>query len=504
MFMRKNSPGTMSTGDAASILAALNKSQAIIQFKPDGTILTANDLFLKVMGYSLDQIQGKHHSMFAESGAQNTDAYRNFWNSLRQGNHQSALYRRYANGGREVWLQASYNPIVNSKGEVERVIKFATDVTEETLRVANYEGQVTAISKSQAVIEFEPDGTIITANKNFLNALGYDLSEIQGRHHSMFIKKGEADLPEYKRFWEALRKGEFQAAEYLRIGKGGREVWIQASYNPILDPNGQVFKVVKFATDRTERVVARREGERVGALVDQNLGKILQSVSVANEQAVAASDASEQTLEMVQAVASASEELDASAREISQSMTISRNEVDRAMSETAAADSATTQLSDAASAMTKIVELIQDIAGQINLLALNATIEAARAGDAGKGFAVVASEVKGLASQVARATDQISTEITSMQTISGTVVDGLLSIRTAVEAVEGSVTNVAGAVEEQSATTREIASNLQSAAQAVSNITSKLETISDSVGSARTLADEGVTLYRSLDKKKAA
>ncbi|MDF1750521.1 MAG: PAS domain-containing methyl-accepting chemotaxis protein, partial [Alphaproteobacteria bacterium] len=449
MFIRKSAPGTISPGAAAAILAALDKSQAIIQFKPDGTILTANDRFLTIMGFNLGQIQGKHHSMFAEPGAQNTDAYRTFWDSLRKGDHQSSRYRRFGNGGREVWLQATYNPILNSKGEVERVVKFATDVTEETLHMANYEGQVTAISKSQAVIEFETDGTIITANKNFLDALGYTLSEVQGRHHSMFVSKSDFDHPNYKRLWDSLRKGEFQAAEYLRIGKAGQEVWIQASYNPIFNPNGEVFKIVKFATDITDQVLARKEAARVGALVDGNLDKILKSVSDANKQAISASGASEQTLEMVQAVASASEELDASAREISQSMSLSRSEVDRAMMETSAADTATQQLTDAASSMTTIVALIQDIAGQINLLALNATIEAARAGDAGKGFTVVASEVKGLASQVAKATGQISAEITGMQTISGGVVDRLHAIRSAVEAVEGSVTNVAGAVEEQ-------------------------------------------------------
>ncbi len=503
-FGRRAGKGKLdSPAESRAMMTALERSQAVIQFNLDGTIITANENFLQTMGYSLAEIQGQHHRMFVEPGYETSAEYESFWQSLRSGAFQSARYKRVAKGGREIWLQASYNPIVGADGKPVKIVKFATDITEETLRNADQAGQVSAISKSQAVIEFELDGTIITANENFLNAMGYALREVQGQHHRIFVDPKDAAKPEYQAFWDRLRRGEYQAAEYRRLGKGGKEVWIQASYNPILDPNGKVFKIVKFATDITAQVRARQEAERVGQAVDQNLEKILGSVGSANSQSAAATSASGQTLETVQAVASSTEELEASSREISQSMTLSKTEVDRAMQEAAGADESTQKLTAAAESMNSIVEIIQDIAAQINLLALNATIEAARVGDAGKGFAVVASEVKILANQVAKATEQISSEIAGMQTVSSDVVARLGTIKQAVEGVESSVTGVAGAVEEQSATTREIASNMQQAAWAVQEVNTKLETISQAVHDADGLAKEGIEMYRELRSQDA-
>ena len=490
--------------DTKSMLAALDRSQAVIEFKPDGTIITANENFIATMGYSLEEIRGQHHRMFAEPDYGRSQEYERFWETLRRGEFQSGRYKRLAKGGREIWLQASYNPIIGAGGKVAKVVKFASDITEETLRSADHAGQVAAVSKSQAVIEFELDGTIITANENFLNAVGYALHEVQGKHHKLFVDPAEAGRPEYQAFWDRLGRGEYQAAEYRRLGKGGKEIWIQASYNPILDPSGKPFKVVKYATDITAQVHARQEAERVGQAVDQNLEKILGSVGEANNQSFAATNASGQTLDTVQTVASATEELEASSREIAQSMTTSKTEVERVIEEANGADESTQKLSSAAESMNSIVEIIQDIAEQINLLALNATIEAARAGDAGKGFAVVASEVKNLANQVAKATEQISGEISGIQAVSSDVVERLRGIKQAVEAVESSVTGVAGAVEEQNATTREIASNMQAAATAVQNINTTLGSISSAVGAADGFAKEGIEMYRELQSQTAA
>jgi methyl-accepting chemotaxis protein len=465
------------------ILSALNRSQAVIQFKTDGTIITANKNFLAAMGYTLEEIKGQHHSMFVEEVYKNSTEYKQFWVSLNEGKFQSAEYKRIGKGGKEIWIQASYNPIMNATGKVVKVVKYATDITQQTLQNADYKGQINAIEKSQAVISFKLDGTILDANDNFLNTVGYSLEEIQGQHHRMFVEPKDRESQEYADFWASLRSGEFQTAEYKRLGKGGKEVWIQASYNPIFDPEGRPFKIVKFASDITQQVINRQKATKVGDIVDENLGKILEAVVAVNTQSATAAEASNETLQMVESIASASEEFQASVTEIARSMTASQDDVRKAIEESRTADDLTQKLTEQALSMDSVVSVIQDIAGQINLLALNATIESARAGEAGKGFAVVASEVKALANQVGSATEKISGEISGMQSICTSVVDNLTSIRKAVESVESSVTSVSGAVEEQTAASGEISSNIQAAASAVNNVNSNLGSISHAVGS---------------------
>ncbi len=239
-----------------SQLSAISKSQAVIEFSLDGSILTANENFLRTIGYSLDEIKGRHHSMFAEPAYAQSLEYRHFWEKLGRGEFDAGQYKRIAKGGREVWIQASYNPVLDLHGKPIKVVKYATDISEAKLRNADFEGQLNAVSKSQAVIEFKLDGTILTANDNFLRALGFTLDEIKGRHHSMFAEPAYAQSLEYRHFWDKLGRGEFDAGQYKRIGKGGKEIWIQASYNPILDMNGRPFKVVKYATDVTAEVNA--------------------------------------------------------------------------------------------------------------------------------------------------------------------------------------------------------------------------------------------------------
>ena len=234
-------------------IEAINKSQAVIEFNMDGTIITANEHFLNAMGYTLQEVQGQHHSMFVEPEYRASTEYRMFWEALNRGEFDVKEYKRIAKGGREVWNQASYNPILDFNGKPFKVVKFATDITQQKLESAENQGKIDSISKSQAVIEFNMDGTIITANDNFLNAMGYSLQEVQGQHHSMFVEPEHKASTEYRMFWEGLNRGEFDAKEYKRVGKNGKEVWIQASYNPILDLNGKPFKVVKYATDITKQ-----------------------------------------------------------------------------------------------------------------------------------------------------------------------------------------------------------------------------------------------------------
>ncbi|MGB0717611.1 MAG: methyl-accepting chemotaxis protein, partial [Phycisphaerae bacterium] len=251
-----------STTELVAKVDALDKSQATIEFEPDGTIITANDNFCAAMGYRLEEIQGQHHSMFADPDFARSSEYKEFWATLRTGKFSQGEFQRFGKGGREIWIQASYNPILDMNGNPFKVVKYATDITAQKRQSADFEGQMNAVSKAMAVIEFNLDGTIINANENFLNTVGYSLSEIQGQHHRMFVETGYAGSAEYRTFWERLNQGIYDAGEYKRVGKGGKEIWIQASYNPILDANGNPFKVVKYANDVTDQVLSRMQSEQ--------------------------------------------------------------------------------------------------------------------------------------------------------------------------------------------------------------------------------------------------
>jgi methyl-accepting chemotaxis protein len=421
----------------AGRIAAIDRAQAVIEFELDGTIVAANRNFLNALGYEFDEIQGRHHGMFVSPDERESEAYRAFWASLNRGEYQSGEYKRFGKNGREVWILASYNPILDN-GRPFRVVKFASDVTEQKLRNAYVSGQIQAIEKAQAVIEFNLDGAIETANENFLRAVGYSLAEIRGRHHGIFVDAAERDSAAYREFWNDLNRGRYHAGEYRRIGKGGREVWIQASYNPILDLNGKPFRVVKYATDITPRILARKKSERVAALLSS--------------------------------VAAGAEELNASIREISEAMSKSRAAANDVATRVVAADEQAKRLKDAADAMSGIVEIIGKITDQINLLALNATIESARAGEAGRGFAVVASEVKSLAAQAKSATDKIAAEIGTLNGVSNEVVTALVDIRESIHNVANYVTATAAAVEQQGDVTSEMSGSMQRAAVEAADI----------------------------------
>jgi methyl-accepting chemotaxis protein len=459
-------------------LKALDRSQAVIEFDMNGMVVTANENFLRALGYTLSEIKGKHHSMFVAPAERDSAEYQRFWQNLRDGQFQAGEYKRIGKGGREVWIEASYNPILDRTGKPTTVVKFAADVSERKAIYADLLGQVNAINKSQATIAFDLDGNILEANEAFLNALGYRLDEIKGRHHRMFVDRAYAESADYAEFWRKLRRGEFQSGQYKRLGKNGREVWIEASYNPILDLNGRPYKVVKFATDVTKQVELLQS---LKTIIDTNFGEIDKALEASSLRSHEAATAVGETSSNVQTMASAAEELAASVAEISESMARSRGATDTAFDQVGRAGGSTERLTQAAVAMGGIVGLIQSIAGQINLLALNATIESARAGEAGRGFAVVANEVKNLANQAAKATEQIAREIDGIQAISRDVVGALGEIRTTIETVRGNVTASAAAVEEQSTVTREMSSNMQSAASGVSFVSSALGGITAAV-----------------------
>ena len=486
-------------------VTAIGRSQATVEFDLEGRILAANQNFLDVVGYSLDEVRGQHHRMFMDPETARSGEYARFWDRLGKGEFESGEYKRIAKGGREVWLLASYNPILDMDGRPFKVIKYATEVTEGKLRNAEYEGKVAAISRAQAVVEFDLQGRILHANRNFLDLMGYSLEEARGQHHRVFVEKDEAASAEYMGFWERLGRGEFDSGEYKRVTKGGREVWLQATYNPILDMDGRPFKVVKFATDITDTKI--RNGEYQGKdlainraqaviefdlegqilsanenfqrtlgysareLVGQHhsmlctgdyvtsaeyrdfwlrlrkgeyltgrfhrIGKFGRNVwiqatynpifdmrgepfkvvkyahditdQVQLEQLLAA-----KTREMndaINALTGSIDEITVSAQQASTLAGETQQNAQEGYEELRKSIEAIDLIEKSSDQIAAIVNVIGEIAGQTNLLAFNASIEAARAGEHGVGFSVVAGEVRKLAERSSDAAREITSLI---------------------------------------------------------------------------------------------
>ena len=466
-------------GGDREIVEALERSQAVIEFTPEGEILRANDNFLKALGYEMGEIRGRRHAIFVPEEERGGADYAEFWRDLARGVFRTAEFRRVRKDGRSVFIQASYNPIKNRRGEVVKVIKFATDITEATEKRADLQSQLAAVGRSNAMIEFKPDGTILTANENFLATLGYQLDEIVGRHHSIFVPKTEREAESYSRFWTELASGQFKTAEFERIAKSGESVFIQASYSPVINARGDVYKVVKVAADVTASVKERRARQGVVAAMAERIAEIAAASSQSSQRAAAASRATEEASSNVQAVASGAEELASSIAEISRQVGEASTISGQAVEKTEGADAVMKRLEAAGGSIGQVVNLITDIAEQTNLLALNATIEAARAGDAGKGFAVVASEVKSLAEQTAKATNQISQQIADIQSGSSEAAGAMGEIRQVIDMLSDISAGISAAVEEQSAVTQDISGNMATAAQGVETVNAAITDIAD-------------------------
>lgn len=472
------------THDTDGLMQAINNSFACIEFDPNGIVLTANDLFLNVMGYTLPEVQGRHHRMFVSDDFANSLPYKRFWEELNQGKEQTREFKRIKKTGAPVWIRASYMPLRDRGGHVVKIMKMAQDSTSDRLAFVDLEGKVNAISKSQAMIEFNLDGTVITANDNFLSAMGYSLSEIQGQHHSMFVEDAFKRSTEYRQFWEKLNRGEYEVAEYKRIGKGGREVWIQASYNPIFDINNKPCKVVKYATDITNKIKVIEELSLASSQAASSAQQLMASATQlatnsrqTTEQSHEATRTAENVAKGVDVVATNTEEMQASIKEIARNAT----EASKMSSETKSQAQATNQtiqkLGDSSKEIGNVIKVISSIAQQTNLLALNATIEAARAGDAGRGFAVVANEVKELAKQTAKATEEITNKIGAIQADSQAAVQAISGISQSIERLNGIAGAIAASVEEQAATTSEVARVVKESNTGVQKITSNVRTV---------------------------
>ena len=538
--------------DAKAILAALDRSQAIIQFDLGGTILDANDNFCAAVGYQRAEIVGRHHRMFVDPAEAESAEYREFWARLGRGEFDRRQYRRLGKGGREIWIEASYNPVF-SGGRPYKVVKIATDITEVRRKANEDASKIAAISRSQAVIEFTPTGQILDANENFCAALGYQLPEIVGKHHRMFCDPGYTRSDDYRQFWEDLAAGHFTANEFRRIGKGGKEVWIQAAYNPIFGLDGKVAKVVKYATDVSPRMTAVAAlADGLGALADgdlthalpdpfvptmeklradfnQAVGKLGAALVAVGENArgiaagsdevrVAADELSRRTEQQAASV----EETAAALAEITANVAASSRRADeagvlvgktrqgaeRSGAVVKEAIAAMDQIQCSSQEISGIIGLIDEIAFQTNLLALNAGVEAARAGEAGKGFAVVAQEVRALAQRSATAAKDIKGLIMTSTEQVRCGVDLVGQTGAALEQIVAQVQEINDNVAAIVATARDQATSLKEVNEAVSAMDRGTQQnaamVEESTAASHSLAKEAKALFALLAQFRTA
>ncbi|SEE86861.1 methyl-accepting chemotaxis sensory transducer with Pas/Pac sensor [Pseudomonas migulae] len=415
------------------LIEALGRSMAVVEFDLDGKVLRANENFLAIMGYSAEQLLGKSHRNFCASALTNSADYSQFWSQLRAGKFVSGTFQRINSMGQNVWLEASYNPVIDERGQVHRIVKYALDVTEKVTQEALTRSKLAALDRAMAVIEFDLTGNILSANDNFLHTMGYGLNELKGKQHRLFCEASLINSSDYSDFWRRLNAGEFFSGQFKRIGKNGRVVWLEATYNPVYDADGKLSKIVKFASDITERIERFEEDSR-GASRAYHISAETEKVAEQGAQVI------QETAREMRQIA---EKIGASAKLVG-------------------------QLGDRSEQITAIVNTIRGIADQTNLLALNAAIEAARAGDQGRGFAVVADEVRQLAGRTSRSTAEIAEMIGK---ILSETRDAVSSMNATLEGAQRGV----GLADQAGSVILQIRSGTSDAVEAVSMFASKLD-----------------------------
>ncbi|WP_260222235.1 methyl-accepting chemotaxis protein [Xanthomonas euroxanthea] len=494
------------TADFEGRIDAIDKVMAVIEFSLDGTVLDANENFLAAMGYRLDEIRGKHHGMFVDAQTRQSAAYRAFWDKLGRGAFDAGRYKRIGKDGREVWIQASYNPVLDEHGRPYKVVKYATDVTRQVIDSADADGRIQAIDKVMGVIEFDLQGRVLTANDNFLAILGYSAEEAVGQHHRIFVDASYGASEDYRHFWTKLARGQFDAGRYRRLHKDGSSVWIQASYNPILDVSGRPYKVVKYATDVTDQV---RSAERMGQLMQQtlsiaqNVQREAHHISVSNQELVSRSSTQSAAVaqtsttidQLAETVRTNSDSANSAQRMAEASADVAR----RGATVIADMVKTTAGIRSATDRIGQIIEVIDGIAFQTNILALNAAVEAARAGEQGRGFAVVATEVRSLAQRcsvsakeirglIDNATDQVS-DGSRLAEQAGVVMQDMV----------GSVLRVTATVEQIAAASQEQARDISTANTALQSIgvqaRDQAQMVDDLARSARVLEADADALF---------
>lgn len=455
------------------IVRAIRRAQAVIEFDLKGNILAANDNFLSVVGYTLDEIVGNHHRMFCDPDYAKTDAYRALWANLAAGNFEAGEFKRFAKDGTEIWVNASYNPILDAEGKPYKIVKFASDVTAVKQQSAEQAGKMDAISRAQAVIEFTSDGTILNANENFCATVGYTLNEIVGKHHKIFCDADYVNSKEYASFWESLGSGQHHSGKYRRLNRQGEDLWLRASYTPILDDDGKVTKVVKFAVDITAEITVEQNVTRISSEFEersrsiseqsqkvaggaQTLGCTTEEISASVEELSASIDS----------IAQNSQLTDEIAKRTKKEADIGAEAIDRSIESMDLINASSEEISE-------IVKVISEIAGQTNMLAFNAAIEAARAGEHGLGFSVVADEVRKLAESSSQATKEISKliqetvkRVTQGSEVSREAGAAFKKILDGIGDTTNSIAQISVAATEQQTAARDVADAVQSIVEA--------------------------------------
>lgn len=614
---------TSDTNDTQDLIQAISRSQAMIEFELDGTVVKANDNFLKTLGYTEDEIRGKHHRMFCDPSYADSLDYKIFWEKLNSGEFQSGEFRRIGKNGKEVWIIASYNPILDSSGRPYKVVKFATDVTASKIELKvrtdimnmtsivseadlkgdilsvndkfveiskygkdeligkghnttrhpdmpkevfkemwatigrgkifrgvvknrakdgtpyyvdaviapimgengkpkkylgvryditemeierqNMRGIFHAIDASYAYIEFDTSGNVLKANKNFMDAMGYSQEELKGKHHRAFCETSLTNSQEYAEFWPNLKAGKANGGVFKRLTKSGKEIWLQAVYSPVMDETGRVAKVVKIATDVTERqkmiFSVQETATALSGASTELTATATQMASTAgktNQESLVAATAAEEVSAGVQTVATNVEEMVASIKEIARSTNESSAMAKATLVKAQESNATIVKLGMSSQEIGDVIKVISSIAQQTNLLALNATIEAARAGEAGKGFAVVANEVKELAKQTAKATNDITNKIGAIQSDSKNAVEAIGGISQAVEKLNSIAGVIAAAVEEQTATTNEISRVVVESKKGVESIANTVKVVSMAANESTASSNQTLTASKEL------